>query len=247
MAETNKCSLDNLLNAIIGIASTEKNMAYPPSVFESQYNTVTSLLLSKLSDIYPNDNSVVDIIEPFVERKVIRPKNGYIDLPKDFRNLLGTPQIGAKGEGKESSECDGATEVTNKEFETLTLKAGCRKVPVTMVDQSEFAILTTSAYRYPTYENPIGYRSGKYQIKVCPFDISAVEVVYVKKESLAVYGYTMQPDDTFVFNPNTSTEVGWDSAAFAPMFNALLMLYTAYSRDNNLKDWAAYISQNNLI
>lgn len=237
-----------MLNSILSVANVEKNMAYNPTIYESQYNTVTSLLLSKLSDIYPNDNSVIDIIEPFVERKVITPKNGYVELPDDFRNLLGTPQIGVKGTGNNCTECKNeATEVSNKEFQTLTLKAGCRKIPLLMVDQSEFAFRTTSTYKYPTYEKPIGYRSGKYQIKVCPFDISAVEVMYVKQEPLAVYGYTMQPDDTFVFNEATSTEAGWKSAAFTPLFNALLVLYTAYSRDNNLKDWAAYIAQNKLI
>lgn len=246
MAEVNKCSLDNMLQAILAIANEEKNASYPPFIYQSQYNTVTSLLLSKLSDIYPNDNSVIDIIEPFVERKVITPKDGYIDLPKDFRNLLGTPQIGVSGSGKECQECKQEVH-SEKEFKTLTLKSGCRKIPLLMVDQSEFAFRTTSTYKYPTYEKPIGYRSGKYQIKVCPFDISAVEIMYVRQEPLGIYGYTMQPDDTFVFNEEISEEVGWQSAAFTPLFNALLMLYTAYSRDNNLKDWAAYIAQNKLI
>jgi hypothetical protein len=71
--------------------------------------------------------------------------------------------------------------------------------------------------------------------------------MYVKKEPLAVYGYTMQPDDTFVFNPNTSTEGLWTSAAFEPMFNALLFLYTAYSRDNNLKDWTLLLNKEGIL
>lgn len=235
-----------MLNAILSIANEEKNLSYSPFIYQEQYNVVTSLLLSKLSDIYPTDSGVLDMIDPFVERKVIRPKSGYITLPDNFRNILGTPQIAAKEDG--CAECsESETFIDERQFETLVLKSGCKKVALEMVDQSEFADRTTSTYRQPTYEEPIGYRSGKSQIKVCPFDINAVELMYVKKEPLAVYGYIMQPDDTFVFNPSTSTEAGWTSAAFTPMFTALLSLYTAYSRDNNLRDWAMYINQNKLI
>jgi len=247
MAEVNKCSLDNMLNAILGVANEEKNLSYPPFIYQSQYNTVTSLLLSKLSDIYPSDSGVLDMLDPFVERKVIQPVGGYITLPDNFRNILGTPQIGVKGNGDGCQECEQEEIKTNKQFETLVLKAGCRKVPLLMVDQSEFAFRTTSTYKFPTYEKPIGYRSGKQQIKVCPYDIAAVEVMYVKKETLAVYGYTMQPDDTFVFNEATSNEVGWQSSAFKPMFDMLLFLYTAFSRDNNLRDWTLLLNKEGLI
>lgn len=245
MAEVNKCSLDNMLNAILSIANVEKNASYPAHIYQGQYNTVTSLLLSKLSDIYPSDSSVLDMLDPYVERKVIMPKNGYVDLPENFRNILGTPQIGVAGDG--CKECEQETPIGQKEFQTLTLKAGCKKVPVVMIDQSEFAFRTSSTYKQPTYEKPIGYRSGKNQIKVCPFDISAVEVMYVKKEGLAVYGYTMQPDDTFVFNPSTSQELLWTSAAFNPMFKALLFLYNAFTRDNNLRDWTLLLNKEGIL
>jgi len=245
MAAVNKCSLDNMLNAILSVANTEQNMAYPPSVFTSQFNTVTSLLLSKLADIYPSDSSVLDIIDPFVERELIRPIGGYLNMKENYRNILGTPMISIKDDG--CAECEQSADVTNGEFNKLILKAGCRKVPVIMVDQSEFASRTTSTYKKPTYEKPIGYRSGKRQIKICPFDINAVEVMYVRTEKLVSYGYTMQPDDTFVYNATASIESEWTSAAFEPIFKALFSLYSAYTRDNQLKDWALFLNQNNLV
>lgn len=247
MAEVNKCSLENILTAILAVGNSEQNQCYPASVFSSQYNTVTSLLLSKCADIYPNDTTVLDIIDPFVEIVIKRPENGKIKLPENFRNLLGTPQIGVKGEGKESTECGGNTTVTNNEFKTLTLEAGCRKVPLLMVDQAEFAYRTTSTYKKPTFDKPIGYRSGKNEITVCPYNINAVEIMYTKTENIVVYGYDMQPDDTFVYNVNKSVESQWKSSAFAPIFNAMLALYTAYSRDNQLKDWALYLNEKGLI
>lgn len=246
MADTeNKCSLKNMLKAIVSVANTEQNMFYPPSVFSDQYNTVTSLLLSKCADIYPADNSVLDIIEPFVVRKTLPVKNGYIQFPEDFRNLLGSPMISVTNDG--CKECEVQSEITANDFNQNVLKSGCKKVFLLMVDQSEFAFRTTSTYKAPTYDKPIGYRSGKYEIKVCPFDIKSVDVMYVKNEKLVQYGYDMQPDDTFVYNESKSIETEWKSAAFEPIFSALLSLYTAYTRDNNLKDWALYIKQNKLI
>lgn len=245
MAEVNKCSLDNMLNAILSVGNAEKNFAFPPGIYADQYNTVSSLLISKCAELYPSDESVIDIIDPYVVRSVKRPVDGFITFPDNYRNLLGSPMISAKNDGCE--ECGQADFVSNQQFNQLKVQSGCKKVPVVIVPQAEFAQRTTSTYRYPTYENPIGYRSGQNQIKVCPYNISAVETMYIKKESIAVYGYTMQPDDTFVYNPNTSTELLWTSAAFKPMFKALMFLYTAFSRDNNLRDWTLIINQNGLI
>jgi len=117
MAAVNKCSLDNMLNAILSVANTEQNMAYPPSIFTSQFNTVTSLLLSKLADIYPSDSSVLDIIDPFVERELIRPVGGYLNMKEDYRNILGTPMIGVKDDG--CAECEQTVRL-----QTLTLWSG---------------------------------------------------------------------------------------------------------------------------
>lgn len=245
MAEVNKCSLDNMLNAILSVGHAEKNFAYPPSIYVDQYNVVSSLIISKCADIYPSDNTVLDIIDPYVVRDVKRPVDGYITFPDNYRNLLGSPMISVKNDG--CAECGESSNVSNNEFKQVVVKSGCRKVPIVIVDQSEFAYRTSSTYKQPTYEKPIGYRSGKNQIKVCPYDLSAVEVMYLKKEKIAVYGYTMQPDDTFVFNEGKSTELLWTSAAFKPMFSALLSLYTAYSKDNSLRDWALYINEKGLI
>ena len=78
-------------------------------------------------------------------------------------------------------------------------------------------------------------------------DIKAVEVMFTVKEGMAVYGYTMQPDDTFIFNATTSIELGWTSAAFSPMFKMLLFLYNAYSRDNNLRDWTLLLNKEGML
>lgn len=234
-----------MLKAILSAANVEQNMVYPPSVFTDQYNAVISLLLSKLSDIYPSDTSVLDILDPYVEREVIKVKDGYVDFSDKYRNILGSPMISTTNDGRK--ECEQDEKITNNQFNQLVLRAGCKKVPLIIVDQSEFAFRTTSTYKKPTYDKPIGYRSGKGQIKVCPFDIKAVEIMFVRKEKLVNYGYIMQPDDTFVYDPATSVDTEFTSAAFEPIYKALFSLYSAYTRDNQLKEWAVFIQQNGIL
>lgn len=242
-----KASLKNIYSAIAGAVNIEQSLAYPPSVFSSQYNTVTSLLLSKLADIFPDDQSVIDIIDPYVVRKIIPVRNGYIQLPtdKDYRNMLGSPLIAAKPDS--CSECFSGKDLSVEEFNDKVVKSGCRKVEVVILSQSEFGYRTQSKYKAPTIDKPIGVFSGSGQIKICPVEVTHVEVMFLEKEETYVYGYDLQPDDTFVYNKNKSTESKWTSAAFEPIFKAMLALYSAYSRDNSLRDWSQIISQQGLI
>lgn len=245
MAES-RCSIKNMLAAILAVGNSEQNMSYPPSVYMSQYKTVDSMLRSKLADMYPSEQSVLDILDPYIGRKVIMVKNGYIDLPDEYRNLLGSPQISANEDG--CTECQPQVEkITEREFEQLVINAGCKKRPLIILSQSEFAFRTDSTYKAPTVYVPVGYFSGARQIKVCPPDIKAVEVMYVKNEEEIKYAYTMQPDDTFVYNPTGSIDSKWTSAAFPVFFKAMFALYSAYTKDNQAKEWAVYLQQNGLI
>jgi hypothetical protein len=242
MAES-KASINNMVIAILGLGNSEQNAVYPPNIISAHYNAATSFLLSKGAKIYPDDESTLDILDPYVKKKVEQVKGGYVTLPDDYRNLLGSPMIVTKENG--CAECDTETEtVSNGQFEQLVLKSGCQKTSLVIVPQSEFSELTSSTYMYPTVNNPVGYFSGSKQIKVCPPNIKAVEFLYLKQEEIYNYGYTMQPDDTFVFDKNTTKDGLWTSAAFEPMFRLMFAMYTAYTRDNQLRDWAMFIEQN---
>src|SRR5690606_37892327 len=98
-----KVSLDGMLQSVRSVFNVPQNAAIPPAIYSSIYNTVTSLLLSKLAEIYLTNPSVLDILDPFTERKVVPVKNGTITLPDEYRNILGTPQMSAKKDG--SGEC----------------------------------------------------------------------------------------------------------------------------------------------
>lgn len=233
-----------MLQAVLSVANMEQSSILPPSVYSSQYNTVTSLLLSKLVSLYPSNPMVLDILAPFVERKVIKVKNGMVDLPENYRNILGSPMISATDDGCKECE-DGNTDI--QQFNQLILKSGCKKVALVIVPQSEFADRTKSSYDAPTFDKPIGYMAGKNQIKVCPYNINAVEVIYTIKEKLYIYGYDVQPDDTYTFNASKSVESDWGSNAFDYIFPAMISLYGAYSRDNQVIDWTQILNQQGIF
>lgn len=246
MAES-KCSLNNMLKAILSVANEEQSMFYSPRVYSDQYNAVTSLLISSLVKRYPSDPMVLDKLEPFVDIKILPIVNGYVDLPEEYRDILGTPYIFANP--KSNGECgDGFEEpLTAANFKKQTLKGGCQLRPVIMYPESEFTYRTDSTYNYPTWDAPIGFMSGKKQIKICPYDATKVAIMYVKKEETYIYGYILQPDDTFLFDPATTVESLWGSAAFEPLFTGLMSLYSAYAKDQELGNWSQILKERNIF
>jgi hypothetical protein len=233
-----------MLSSVLAVFNIEQCQSYPPRIYEAHYNTVTSFLLSKLAEIYPDSQDSIDMIDPFVEQQLIPVTNGYIQLPDNYRNMLGSPGIAAKLDG--SGECSDLP-ITATDFKITIEKGRCKRNPLVIVPESEWALRTRSTYDFPTIENPIGYYIGKKQIKVCPYDISKVLVTYARNEKPIIVGYQMQPDDTYLIDPNISVEPEWGSNAFAPIFKGICALYAAYSRDRGLTEWNAILNQIGLV
>jgi len=231
-----KCGFDNLLQSLAAVGNFEQNSFYPPSIFEAHVNTITSLLISELARAYPKNPQIVDILDPFIEVETIPATNGYVQLPEKYRDILGTPMVFLNK--KSTGECSGAEQITPQNFKAGILKSGCSLTEVTIVPQSEFSALTRSTYNFPTYERPIGYFSGKKQIRICPYDLTKVSVMYVRQEKSYVFGYITNPDDTFFIDPDTTIDTEWTNAAYTPIYNALVTLYGVYSRDGDITNWA---------
>lgn len=225
-----------MLQAVLSVANQEQSMFYSPRIYSDQFNVVTSLLLSELVKNYPKNPMLIDLLDPFVEVKQIPATNGFIQLPDNYRDILGSPVVFANPDN--SGECGSQEPLTAQNFRTGVLKAGCKLNPIVIVSQSEFAYLTRSTYNAPNYENPIGFFSGKKQIKVCPYDVTKVGVMFARNEKIVRYNYFQQPDDTFIFDPNGSVESEWQSNAFEPIFKALCSLYSAYARDPDMQNWS---------
>ena len=238
--------LDLMLRSILSVANEDQNFFYSPKIYSDQYNAVTGLLLSELCKVFPSRQDLFDMIFPFMETQVIMVKNGYIELPDNYRNLLGSPSISVRPDG--SSLCDKPIIIdTESEFKVANLKGGCKSRPVKMVPISEWDYLTSSTYNFPTYNDPIGCFFSTKRFKVCPYDIGKVEVRYARQEKKVLYNYISQPDDTFLFNPIGSEESEWTNAAFTPLFNGLVTLYSAYAKDNELTNWAVILSQKGIL
>lgn len=245
MANDSKSSLNNMLQAILAPANQEQNMFFPPSVYSSMYNTVTSLLISNLVRAYPSDPTVIDMLAPFVVVEKIPVTDGFIQLKSDYRDILGSPMINVALNKKEVVQGD--AEVTPQTFKTANLKAGATRRPVVIVPESEYAYLTTKSYGAPDLANPIGFFSGKNKIFVAPYDIPKVDVMYVTNEPTYRYGYIEQPDGTYIFDESTSVESNWGSNAFTPLYKALSALYAAYSRNVTLRDWSRILNQEGIM
>jgi len=242
-----KCSLNNMLQSVLSVANAEQNMAFPPLVYQNIYNAASSLLLSKLISEFPNTAQNVDLLQPFMLTKKITVQNGFVILPNDYRNLLGNPSVNLRPDG---SNCDGSggDDITNAtQFNIANLKAGCLSRPLTIVNQSEWDKRTTSTYRFPTFDNPIGAMFGQNMIKVCPYDIPKVEVRYAVQETMYIYGYVMQPDDTYIFDPTTTIDSVWGSNAFDKLFPMITFLYSEYTRDNSLRDFTTLLAQRGFV
>lgn len=241
-----KCSLQNLLSAVLSTAPVEQNMVYPPHIFTAHVNFVTSLIISALVKAYPSNQSVIDILDPFIKTVMIPVTNGYVQLPTEYRDLLGSPMMFTNPNA--TGECTDTKEpLTPQTFKTGILKSGCNLTPIVIKDQSEFAYLTKSTYKKPNYDTPIAFFSGQKQLKICPYDCTKVAVMYVVNEPSYLYAYIMQPDDTFLFDSVNSKDTDWGSNCFELMIKGLVSLYAAYTNNKELSDWSLVLNEKNIL
>lgn len=239
----NKSTLDNVLKAVLSVGNAEQNFGYAPYVFDNHFNIVTSFLIDNLVMVYPK---FVDVLLPFLVKEVLTASNGEVKLPDEYRNIIGVPSINVNKQGKDCSDNNPVIIDTEAEFNSAKLKAGCQTYPLTIVEKALWDDRTTSKYAFPTHTEPISMYVGK-KLKVCPYDIGRVEILYVKKEKLYKYGYITQPDDTYLFDVNSSVESEWDNAAFDLLFRGVYALYSAYSRDPAMTDYSQVLNKAGLF
>lgn len=241
MADTNKASLNNILKAVLAPANQEQNAFYPPYIFDQHYNTVTSWLISKVVEIFPTSQQFIDIIDPFLVAKRLYVKNGYIEIPDDCRNFL---DAGVNVRRDFTGECaDLPNAVVEQNFKNEQNRSTCQSRPVVIVDQTQWDYLTTHSYKFPTYRNPIGCFFKKGQLKLCPFDLTTVEIRYIKNEGIYRYGYTTLPDDTYIYDEATTVQTEWKTNSFEYIYKGMTSLYSIWCRDNSLRNWSNELKQ----
>lgn len=248
MPTVNKCGLQEMLQAVLSTSAAEQNMSYPPLVYQNHYNIATSWLKSKIAEVYPTNIRFKDIVNPFYKSRVLPVKSGLVTLPDEYRNYLDIIiPVNSKQNGDCVGDCedcnDDPPEIAARKFQESITKSKCLSNPLMIVDSSEWAYRTRDPFDMPTFKNPIGMWVDKHTIRICPTEIGRVEFLYLVNEKKYVYGYIMQPDDTYIFNSDTSEETQWDTNAFEYLFKAICALYGAYTRDQQYTNWVTILNQ----
>lgn len=222
---------------------------YPPRVFQEHMEIVTNWVIDEGVKMMPGNKSIKEILRPFWVMKELTVKNGVVPFEDDYRNMIGiATRVNKDLNG--DCKCNEDEHFENDPLEDSEVavmkkiqKAKCISRPVTIVEQEEFDRLSTHRYKRPTYEAPVACVLKGVEIKICPFDLSHVDVRYIRKPKQYVYGYRELPDHTFVFDKNTSTESEWEDTAMQYLLKGLNTLYSAYVKDAEMYNWNELIKK----
>lgn len=238
----NKASLKIFFELLLGPLNIPQSTVVPPYVFDAIYNVSSAWVIGKIVELWPKDQSYIDIIEPFLRSEIIQVKGGYIELPETYRNFLDVGAITNKSKTGSCLDC-GDYEVDSnavklRKYNQSIAEGKCERVAIEIIDQTQWDLLTKDPFDKATYTNPKGCYFGERKIRICPADITTVELRYLVNEKLYVYGYIMQPDDTYIFNEATSVESEFKNPAFNLLYKAASTLLGVYFRDQNVSQFS---------
>lgn len=237
-----KYLLQDCFNDVSGLINKEQNQYYPPKVFSSHFNIATSFILGELARVFPSNQSVIEIINPFYKRKVSAVENGIAVLDADYSHLLSI------GIGVNDSSVCGCTPAMVKvlisasldsetpEAAEKTSNPHCKYRKVSIVSDSEFDRLSASTYKSPSVTNAIAKNISNKQIQILPKSVSHAEFRYIKQPKQYQVGYKVMPDDTWQIDPNNPNHVEseWNIEARHLLVPAIAHLYSMYVQDQEL-------------
>ncbi len=235
----NKSSLENFFNLLLKPLDIQQSRTVPPEIYDAIYNTSAAWVIDKVAELWPFDQSYVDLIEPFLRADVIQVRGGYVNLPTEYRNFLDMGALLSNSKTSACLECD-EQEVQSPEILLRLYRKAidlnkCVSQAIRIVDQSEWDYLTKDSFDFPSYSQPIAAFFGSKRLRICPADIATVEVRYIINEQMTRYGYLMQPDDSFIFNAATSIESQFPNSAFSKLYKPAMKLLGIYLRDQNIQ------------
>jgi hypothetical protein len=243
-------SMDSILRKVLSQGGKEQSAMYPPRIFQEHFNITTNWIIDEVVKLYPDSHAVAEIVRPFLVSKELPVVNGKVAFADDYRNMLGismnvtedlSKDCGCKGD-KKIYDNDPLKPTESQATATLE-KAKCISHDLRIVDIDEFGNLSTHLYKKPTYKNPISVVKKGTEIKVCPYDISHVEVVYIREPKEYVYGYKELPDHTYEFDKNTTEESEWNNTAMQYLIKGVTSLYSIYTRDGDMQNWNEVIKK----
>jgi hypothetical protein len=268
-------TMQQVLQTVLSQGNKEQNMAYPPNVYNDHFNLVTSFLVSEIAKLFPTSQSMIDIIRPYLQKKILPIRNGMIVFPSDYRHLLGagifvtddftsscvpdelrqSSQSCSPGKqdhpiGCETENCvfeNDPLQLTAAQQDQSLLEKQCISQSVRIVDIAEWDNLTTHSYKRPTLQKPIACIFEGAGLKICPYNVPQVELRYIRQPIRYRYGYKMNPDDTYSFDSTTTIESQWTDNALEYLVKGITKLYSVYTRDGELKNSLFELSQAGLF
>ncbi len=265
-------TMDTVLNSVLATGNKEQNQMYPPHVYDAHFNLVTSFLIDEISKLFPTSQTIIDMIRPFLATVQIPVVGGEVVFPADYRRLIGAaifvtsdfmnncdPSKAANADQEKdccgepvftldspNSSCDLPGDPLAPSIDQVrqNQKRGqCLSSSVRVVDIDEWDHLTDHSYKFPTLKKPIGCIFEGKSMRICPFDVPAVEIRYIRQPKRYKYGYLLNPDDTYSWNPATTIESEWTENAYKNMVNGITTLFSIYVRDGELRDGITQLKQ----
>jgi hypothetical protein len=238
-----KETLDSSLKKVLSQANADQNQHYPPHVFDVHFNLVTKALLGEIIKSWPTNNTIKMLAKPFLRTKVIPVKDGLIEFPKEFWNFLNA-SIYLNDDKTEACQ---APDITPEEAINQRLKNRSNSRVANEVDQKMWEYLIDHSYKQPTLEKPIicMFEAEGYRIE--PYNVPSVQFTWLVEPKEYKYGYIMNPDDTYQYDPTQGVESEWDITAAEYLFKGMNILYSAYVRDVEQREWAQLLNKQGLF
>jgi hypothetical protein len=250
-AKTNDQTLDRTLRQVLAQANAEQNQYYPPNVFDTHYNAVTSFILTEGVKVFGENQYIKDLLRPYLKQVLLPVKFGKAELPDDYRHYAGA-SIFVKKDFKECMVIDGLDPdkaPTKEQLMDAQEKSKAISWDVDMVEEDEYSDITNHSYKTPTFEFPIGCIFESDFIKVCPYDIPFIELHYIRQPKIYRYGYGVNTDDSYYYDPAMpgAVETEWRTNADDLLFKAMNTLYAMYVRDGELGNAMAVLKKEGLF
>jgi hypothetical protein len=250
-SKTNDQTMDRTLRQVLGEGNAEQNQHYPPNVFDTHYNLVTSFILTEGVKVFGESQYIRDLLRPFFKIVLLPVIDGKAELPDDYRHYTGvsifvTPDFSScvKIEGLAEGEVP-----TDEQLKTHRDKNKVKSWDLDLKEVDEYNYLSHHPYKEPDLEYAIGTIKEANYIMVNPFDIPFLELHYLKQPKVYKYGYADNLDDTYSYNPSMkgAVETEWRTNADELLFKGVNTLYSIYVRDGELRDGMSILKKEGLF
>lgn len=248
---TNDQTLDRTYRQILAQGNAEQNQHYPPNVFDSDYNLVTSFILTEAVKLFGESQYIKDLLRPYLKIVLIPVQFGKAVIPKDYRHYTGISIFG----NRDKTACmaipglkPGQTP-TEAQLKNAQEKSKSISWDLELVEVDRYSQLTSHSYKFPTLKKAIGCIEESTFIKVAPYEIPFLELHYIRQPKIYRYGYAPNPDDTFTYDPNMpgAVETEWGTNADDLLYKGVQTLYSMRQRDNELRDGMTLLKKEGLF